>query len=754
MLNYSQNHPYTPPPGSGAPPHETAPFAWLPEAIAFLRRNLLLILICAGLGTLAGLTYVAMAKSQYTATATLVIDSRRAHPVRAQPISFDAQSENVFVESQVEVLRGQGTLRAVIERLSLDKDPRFVGEASENPNFVATLRQRAGELLRGGPDPDALDASADARATAARALSRMLEVRRVGLTAVVGISVTSPNRQLSAQIANTVSQVYIDQQLGGNAEVTRRAGSWLQERISELRSYAIASDRAVQEYKAANNIVEMGGVTLSEQELTELAQIVATARGRVAETAARVERLQTTTLGSVIRGSVAEALQNPVINRLRQQFLDASRREAELSARHGPSHGAVTNLRSEMTELERSIQNELGRIAEVHRSELAVAEANLRGVETHLAEQISAAARLNIERSVLRSLQSTADANKAIFENFLQRYSQAMQDQSYPISDARLLSAALPPQQRSRPRALIVVAAALTLGLVLGLGLSILREALDNKVRTPAQLLKASGADRSWVVQEARALRLPDPWRWAEAVPGFVKTGRLQLPASFRHAIHDPSSSMAEAVQGVRGAMARVGARGSAIRVLGISSVAGNAGVTTFAANLALACAAAGKRVALVDWLASVPAELLAGSDDQTLQPTKSLLTDTETGLHFVPIPCDRNATAAQRWRSACQLVADLQNQHDLIILDLPPMAEQGSAIAMQDLLDGFVLVARWGHTSTGQITEVMNRTASVDALFLGAILNRSNLSRMRLESSVAQAQHGVRPAVTELNPA
>ena len=753
MLNYSQNNPYTPPPASGAPADEPAPFGWLPEGVAFLRRNLLLILLCAGLGMLAGLAYVALAKSQYTATATLVIDSRRAHPVRAQPIAFDAQSENVFVESQVEVLRGQGTLRAVIGRLSLDKDERFVGEEIANPGFIARLRKGAADLLRGGADPDALDAAADAQATAARALSRMLEVRRIGLTAVVEIMVTSPSRQLSALVANAVSQVYIDQQLGGNSDVTRRAGSWLQERIAELRDYAIAADRAVQEYKAANNIVEMGGVTLSEQELTELAQIVATARGRVAETAARVERLETTTPGSVIRGSVAEALQNPVINRLRQQFLDASRREAELTMRHGPSHGAVTNLRSEMTELERAIQNELGRIAEVHRSELAVAEANLRGVETHLAEQISAAARLNIERSVLRSLQSTADANKAIFENFLQRYSQAVQDQSYPISDARLVSPALPPQQRSRPRALIAVAAALALGLVLGLCLSILREALDNKVRTPAQLLRASGADRSWVVQELRALRLPHPWRWAEAVPGFVKTGRLQLPASFRHAIHDPASSMAEAVQGVRGAMARVGARGSAIRVLGISSVAGNAGVTTFAANLALACAAAGKRVALVDWMASVPLERPADADEQPAPPTKLVLSDPETGLHFVPIPCDRSATTAQRWRLACQIVAELQNHHDLIILDLPPMADQGSAIAMQDLLDGFVLVTRWGSTSTDQITEVMGRTASVDALFLGAILNRSNLRRMRLHSGGSQARHGVRPAVTELNP-
>jgi len=67
-------------------------------------------------------------------------------------------------------------------------------------------------------------------------------------------------------------------------------------------------------------------------------------------------------------------------------------------------------------------------------------------------------------------------------------------------------------------------------------------------------------------------------------------------------------------------------------------------------------------------------------------------------------------------------------------------------------LLDGFVLVTRWGHTRVERITEVMARTASVDTLFLGAILNRANLRRMRIEGGGWQGQHGVRSATAELS--
>jgi hypothetical protein len=45
-----------------------------------------------------------------------------------------------------------------------------------------------------------------------------------------------------------------------------------------------------------------------------------------------------------------------------------------------------------------------------------------------------------------------------------------------------------------------------------------------------------------------------------------------------------------------------------------------------------------------------------------------------------------------------------------------------------------------------------MARTASVDTLFLGAILNRANLRRMRIEGGGWQGQHGVRSATAELS--
>lgn len=686
MLNH------TPAPITAPTMAEPPPFAWLPAGLAFLRRNMLLIGGSAALLLAGGLVLVALSPSQYTATTTLVIDSRRPHPVRAQPLTLDAQSENVFVESQVELLRGAGTLRAVVERLALDRDPRFWNPDAPQ-GLMQQLRAGASTLLRGAPNTEGLAPGDEARASAARLLGRELSVRRVGMTAVVEIGFTSPSRRLSADVANAVAAAYIEDQLGGNAETTRRAGDWLEVRIRELRGNAVAADRAVQEYKAANNIVDIGPALLSDQELTETVELVAAARARFAEAAARAQRIEEATpdavlRGSPVQGSVAEALQNPVITRLRQQFLDGSRREAELSVRHGANHGAAVLLRSEMAELQRAIQNELGRIAEVHRSERRVAEENMRGMEAQLAQLSAAATRTNIERSELRSLQSTADASRAIFENFLQRYTQAMQDQSYPIADARVMARAIPPLERSKPKPLIILAAALTAGLMLGVGLAILHDALDGRVRTPEQLAEAAGAPRVWLVEESRRLRLPD---------------------GAHEAVAQPASAIAQAVQGVRGTVARLSARGAAIKVVGVAGAVAGEGASLFAANLAHAVAASGRRVALVLW-----------------DGAREAAADGHTGLRVVAMP-------SGNWRAAAILMAELRQAHDLVVLDMPPLNGIGGAVALHDMLDGTVLVARWGRTTCAQVREAMGRVAAMDGVFLGAVLNRGDRRRMRL---------------------
>jgi len=600
----------------------------------------------------------------------------------------------------------------------------------------------------GGAGGTGLDATARDHAIAGAALSHMLDVWRVGTTSVVEIRMNTPDRVLSAKLANAVSEAYMAQQLVATSETTHRASVWLQSRIGELRSQAVAADRAVQEYKAKNGIVDVasgnGTELMNEQQLGQLNIQVANARARVAETQSRYQRAVAATADGIAQGAVvSDGAQNTVMARLQQQYLDAQRREADLTARMGPTHAAVILQHNEVMELRKGIQNELGRLVQTYNGDYQVAQANLTAIQQRLDDQVKAAAQTNIERSELRSLQSSADAYRQIYSSFLERFTQAMQDQSYPISDARVASVALPPMDRSSPKTAIALAVTLTLGLALGVLIAVTREALDATVRTIPQLREVTGLECLGSVSKVKELACRLDARWRRASRSSLRHDLMLVPGAFRQGMTDADCPIAQTVHGVRVAAARQTARGRDVRVIGCVSVLDGEGTSTVAANLAFGLAADGQRTVLVDLNTGAPwlTEMLSPGTKPGVQELAAHeailrdvnLTDAETGLHFIGQSSGVGRRIQPKVSNLRGMLAELRDRYDVVILDLPPMKAGGAATLLSDMVDGFVLVTKWGSTPQSQLAEVLSRIVAMDALFLGAVLTQCDPVRMRL---------------------
>ncbi|MGD5575223.1 hypothetical protein QUU09_22505, partial [Xanthomonas citri pv. citri] len=211
--------------------------------------------------------------------------------------------------------------------------------------------------------------------------------------------------------ANAIAEAYIDDQLGAKYQTVTRAGAWLQDRINELKSKAAAADRAVLDFKEKNNIVDLGGAGASstagastfsrligEQQLYELNSQLATARGTTSEAKARLDRIEQVQKMDVSEGAVADTLKNDVITRLRNQYIDLSAREANISGRYGADHTAAANLRDQMEEIRRNIRAELGRISGSYRSDYEIARTRQESMERSLAALVSEGQLTNRDR--------------------------------------------------------------------------------------------------------------------------------------------------------------------------------------------------------------------------------------------------------------------------------------------------------------------------------------------------------------------
>lgn len=75
----------------------------------------------------------------------------------------------------------------------------------------------------------------------------------------------------------------------------------------------------------------------------------------------------------------------------------------------------------------------------------------------------------------LEDLESRAHTYRKIYESYLQAYAEAVQRQSYPGSNARIITKATPPQNRSHPKSLLILAIAGVLGALTGIGIAFMR---------------------------------------------------------------------------------------------------------------------------------------------------------------------------------------------------------------------------------------------------------------------------------------
>jgi succinoglycan biosynthesis transport protein ExoP len=732
-------HPHEPD-GRKLPASELPPFHWLPNTLSFLRRRWVAMAVCLIACVGLALAYALTATPRFTAEVDLLFDISRTDLLRQQTTPHDSLTLNSILESQVELLQSVGMARKTVGRLGLAGEGRFVSAAPGPIELLKSLlvKLRGGSALRPGPR-DEVD-------LAAQQLVQMIKVRRVGQSYVIGIAVTSPSADEAARLANGLADTYLADQLQAKEDGIHQATGWLQVRIKELHDQALAADRAVQDYKAEHNIVDTDRGLMGSQQLTELSSQLVSARANAAAMLARLQRIQTIMRDGGAEGNVVDGLDNKVIVGLRQQYVEDDRRVAELIAKFGKDHVVVRDLRSEMVELKKSIQGELSRIAETYKSDYEVAKANEAALQARLDQMVATSAQTNNDLVLLRSLQSSADTYRSLYQNFLQRYTQAVQDQSFPVPEARIITAAVPPQRKSEPRTTIILAFAVVAGGALGFAVAFAREVLDRGVRSAAQLVAETGLNCLGVVPRLRQRHLRRMGR-----PAVSRRTRLGLSAStllsfpgsiLRQVVDAPRSGFADAIRAVRMRIVYQHLHSRDIKVIGCVSSSRGAGASTVAANLAHLLAQIDGRTILVDLdflHASLSKELIGKAGpgcleilNENVAQSTVVNQDQRTGLAFLAAG-DRDTelppVAPGQSEQMHNLLAELRCKCSYVVVDLPSLSSVADVHYAAHMLDAIVVVAQWGRPEGAELAEKLARIGLDETSVLGVVLNKSKLA-------------------------
>ena len=529
--------------------------------LGLVRRHWPLFVILPLILVSLGVAYLVVTPPLYLAQATMVIDARRVQRFQQQIPTAEEPADGVTVQTQLEVLRSDAVAAAVVKNLQLGNDPEFV-------------RNRA-EL-----------SDDEANAAAAHALVAGLSVVRVPSTYAMMIGFQSHSPEKAARIANATIEAYVTDQLDAKFQSTRRASLWLQDRLSELGTQATAADKAVADYKAKNNIVAADGRLMNEQQLSEINSQLATARAATAEAKARLDRIEDVLKQPLPDASTAEALHNEIIVRLRQQILDLQARQQLFTARYGAKHQATLNIQEQVAGMQRSIADEMGKVAESARSDYAVAQAREQALTASLDSSVTQAASTNQSMVRLRELQSNAQSSRTLYESFLQRYMDAVQQETYPATEARLITPAVPPASPYKPSRVGIIGASLIGGLLVAFGVATLRELLDGVFRSAVQVERSVGLNCLATLPRLKSGKPSRTALAARALPAEPPSPReiTRPPPLHRFVIDEPFSPFAEGLRAVKIAI-DLANMGKSHTVVGIASTLPNEGKSTIAAQ-------------------------------------------------------------------------------------------------------------------------------------------------------------------------
>lgn len=718
--------------------------------IGLLRRQYLVILVTAALVIAVSLLYLRLASPTYTAQVQILLANPRAQFVQQQSLLAEPPLDLSQIETQIQLLRSKATAAAVIEQLKLTNDPDF---NESGPSIHSVLRQIRSWASSGSTKDVPLDRHDEPSDDIIDALLSRLSLSRVGYSNVIEISYNSTSATRAAEIANAVANTYVADQLNAKFDANRRATSWLQDRLRDLADQALAAQRAVDVYKAQNNIVSLDGRPIDEHQITEINNRLALARTQTSEATAKLSRYEALLASSDPRkpSSVldldaigSDGLNSSIITALRQQYLELTRREAELTARVGRDHLAVVSVRNRAREFRVSMFDEVRRLAEASRSEFELAKQRQEEIEKQLAKAVAQSRSVNSAELTIRDLETRSKGLRSLYETFLQRYMSSAQQETFPISETRVLFPASPPSSKSKPKTRLVLALGIVGGLGLGIVLALLRDLMDRVFRTSSQVETVLELPCLSMVPFLANRKSQKPTGRLQKTDDNVPQRIVSSPTAIhRTVVGMPLSRYTEAIRSIKLAIDHNPEKISS-QVIGITSALPNEGKTTIAASLAHLIGHAGKRVIIVDCdlrnpsLSSILAPKATCGIIEVANGIKPLADaiwqDPTTNLAF--LPAVRKGPLFHTNEILCddaisKLFDRLRAQYDYIIVDLPPLTPLVDVRSTSSLIDCYILVVEWGRTKIDVVQHALHTAPNIHDSLIGVVLSKTDTKAM-----------------------
>ena len=669
----------------------------------------------------------------YTAETTLLIEEKVPQVTDIRQVfseSFGTEKHDYYL-TQAGILRSPSLAAQVIQEQGLGSNKIFTGEektgvAAALWSWVPGIRSFAGI--------EADDPTATVRKLADTYIKDYLEIKPVEKTHLVKVLFSSPDPNLSAQVANAHARAYIGQGLKFRARATEEAQRFLEENLVQLKKRVEQSEAVLNNYRR-----EKGIISLDDKE-NVVVERLADLNKRLTE--AEADRITLQAQVRLIRqrefDSLPAVINSQLIQTLKAQLSRLEGDYANLSAEYNLGYPRLAQLKAQVDETRRRLDEEIRSVVAGIESAFLAAGAREKGFREKFGEQRSAALQLKDASVEYAILAREVDTNRQLYNSIFQRMKEMGVAAELRTSNIFIVDEAKPPLRPSRPKTGRNLLLGVFLGLMGGVALAFFFEYLDKTVSRPEDVERYVHLPTLGIVPEFSISGQESEASFGDATNGNGSPNGARPHSKTLIPSLSPLSLVAESYRSLQTSILLSQVEEPPRTIL-FASGCREEGKTTTTINTAIVFAQMEAKVLVIDadlrrsschkrlWLerAAGLTELLTGQRtlEEVIKPTLMDNLFVITGGAIPPDPAKLVGS-----RKMYEVLTRLREQFDYIFIDSPPLIAVSDAVRLSTMVDGVVLVVKGQETTRDGLKEACSRLRYARAKILGVVLNRVDM--------------------------
>lgn len=466
------------------------------EYLRIVLKHRWLIISIVAAAVVFGAVTTLMQTPLYTSTVRLQIDAAADKIVQGGNITPEATDNDLFMQTQYELLQSRTMAERVASALKLGDDPGFF--RPRDFSFIGFVE----DLFGSGATPAAQEGQkANLQNEAADIILGNRAVRPILGSRLVDISYSDPDPGRAQRIAEAYGDAFIASNLDKRFEANSYAKVFLEDQLQQLKIRVEGSEKALLDYGQKEEIVQTNNKASIAESNLEAAN---TALGTIIADRIKNEQ-QWKQLESATAINLPQLLSNPAIEGLRTKLSVLTTEYQQKLGTFKPNYPDMVQINNQIEEIKRELATEVDTLKDSYKAAYQSSldqENEMKGRIETLKQQVLDLQKRLIQYNILKR---DVDTNQSLYDGLLQRYKEVDVAAGVTANNVFIVDKAIWPGSPSSPKLTRALLAWFAVGLAVAFGTAFVLDRLDDTLRSPEEVERALGFATLGIVPKVRS---------------------------------------------------------------------------------------------------------------------------------------------------------------------------------------------------------------------------------------------------------